>query len=166
MRRKACCFTGHRIIAQADRAPLYAALRAEIRALAAQGVTDFYAGGALGFDTLAAQAVLEVRETLPVALHLILPCRDQCRGWKAADRQRYEQIRSRADSVTYVSDAYTADCMHRRNDALVAAAGYCVCYLQREKGGTAYTVRKARAAGLEIIHLMTTEPVQAALADV
>ena len=100
---------------------------------------------------------------LPVALHLILPCRDQCRGGLLAERMRYDAILSRADSVRYVADAYTADCMRRRNDALVAAAGHCVCYLQRDRGGTAYTVRRARAAGLEIIHLMTADPVQTAL---
>lgn len=163
MRRNACCFTGHRAIAPEDRVPLQTALRAEIRALCERGVTAFYAGGARGFDMLAAEAVLEARETLPVALHLILPCRDQCRGWPLAERMRYDAILSRADSVRYVADAYTADCMRRRNDALVAAAGHCVCYLKRDRGGTAYTVRRARAAGLEIIHLMTADPVQTAL---
>ena len=81
----------------------------------------------------------------------------------AGRRARYAEILRRADSVRYIEAAYTADCMRRRNDALVAAAGYCVCYLQHDRGGTAYTVRRARAAGLEIIHLMTADPVQTAL---
>lgn len=163
MRRNACCFTGHRAVAPADRAPLQTALLREVQALYARGITAFYAGGARGFDTLAAEAVLHARETLPVTLHLLLPCRDQCRGWPPGDRLRYAEILNRADSVRYIEETYTADCMRRRNDALVAAAGYCVCYLQHGRGGTAYTVRRARAAGLEIIHLMTADPVQTAL---
>ena len=31
----------------------------------------------------------------------------------------------------------------------------CVCYLNRESGGTAYTVRYAKRKGLEIINLAT-----------
>lgn len=164
--QKGCCFTGHRVIAAEDREPLRAALEAQVRALAARGVTDFYAGGARGFDTLAAEAVLRVRETLPVRLHLILPCRDQCRGWPTADRLRYEEILHAADSVRCICDVFEKDCMRRRNDALVDAASVCVCYLQNPRSGTGYTVRRARAAGLEIIHLLTVAPVQTALPEI
>lgn len=159
MRQSACCFTGHRIVAREDRAPLETALRAEIASLYARGVTAFYTGGARGFDTMAAEAVLEARETLPITLHLLLPCPEQCRGWTHSERMRYASILNRADSVTYMEETYTPDCMRRRNDALVEAAGHCVCYLQRAASGTMYTVSKARAAGLEIIHLLTTAPV-------
>lgn len=60
MRRNACCFTGHREIPPEDREPLRAALLSEIQRLYAEkGVTEFYTGGARGFDTMAAEAVLE-----------------------------------------------------------------------------------------------------------
>lgn len=72
MRKNACCFTGHREIPPEDREPLRAALLSEIQRLYAEkGVTEFYTGGARGFDTMAAEAVLKIRETLPVRLHLI-----------------------------------------------------------------------------------------------
>lgn len=150
---KGCCFTGHRMLSAEERARLGERLAAEIRRLFEAGVTDFYAGGALGFDTAAAQAVLSVREKLPVRLHLLLPCRDQCSRWSRESRRVYEEILRRADSVRYICEAYNAGCMLRRNDALVAAADYCVCYLRKNGGGTAYTVRGARAMGLEIINL-------------
>lgn len=163
MRRNTCCFTGHRAIARVDREPLHTALRQEILRLYARGVTEFCAGGARGFDMLAAETVLELRRTLPIHLHLILPCRDQCRGWPRSLRLRYDAVLEAADSVRYMADEYDESCMRRRNDALVEAAAYCICYLQRQGGGTAYTVKKARQAGLEIIHLLTTEPVQLTL---
>ena len=160
MRQRSCCFTGHRIVSNADAAALQAALREEIARLAQQGVTEFYAGGARGFDMLAEEAVLEMRESLPIRLHLLLPCRDQDARWPQSLRLRFERIRQAADSVRYVADTYDISCMRMRNDALVAAAAYCICYMQRERGGTAYTVRRARRAGLEIIHLLMTEPEQ------
>ena len=66
MRKNACCFTGHREIPPEDREPLRAALLSEIQRLYAEkGVTEFYTGGARGFDTMAAEAVLKIREALP-----------------------------------------------------------------------------------------------------
>ncbi|MBQ2667368.1 MAG: DUF1273 family protein [Clostridia bacterium] len=165
MRKNACCFTGHRALSAADAEVLRPALRAEILRLAQRGVYRFYAGGARGFDMLAAETVLEMRKELPVELHLILPCRDQAAKWPGNLRQRYDRILRAADSVVYMADTYDETCMRRRNDALINAAAHCICYLQRETGGTAYTVRQARRAGLEIIHLLTTAPEQMMLED-
>ena len=68
MRKNACCFTGHREIPPEDREPLRAALLSEIQRLYAEkGVTEFYTGGARGFDTMAAEAVLKIREALRAA---------------------------------------------------------------------------------------------------
>jgi len=165
MKRRSCCFTGHRALSAADAQVLHPALCAEIRDLARRGVCRFYAGGARGFDMLAAETVLEMRKTLPIELHLILPCRDQAAKWPKNLQQRYDHILQAADNVEYTADVYDESCMRRRNDALVQACAYCICYLQRETGGTAYTVRRARRAGLEIIHLMTVAPEQMMLED-
>ena len=47
----------------------------------------------------------------------------------------------------------TQGCMYKRNRHLVDHSGVCVCYLTKDSGGTTYTVRYARAHGLEIINL-------------
>ena len=50
--------------------------------------------------------------------------------------------------------------MLRRDDAMVARSGYCVCYLRdpaAKRGGAAYTVRRAKKEGLEVIHLIPVE---------
>ena len=61
MKEKTCCFTGHRKI-PSDRYELVAKrLKDEVEELIKQGYTYFGAGGALGFDTLAAQTVLEIK---------------------------------------------------------------------------------------------------------
>ena len=86
-------------------------------------------------------------------LILVLPCLTQTRGWPAADVAEYEHIKVLADKVVYTSQAYTRGCMHKRNRHLVNNSSVCVCYLNRESGGTAYTVDYAGKQGLEIINL-------------
>ena len=61
-----CCFTGHRTIPEDETERVRARLQATIDTLHRKmGVTTFYAGGCTGFDTLAAQAVLEYRSAHP-----------------------------------------------------------------------------------------------------
>ena len=115
----------------------------------------FYgAGGALGFDTLAAQTVLDMKKEYPqLRLILVLPCEDQTREWRSEDIAVYENIKRRSDKVVYVSREYTPDCMHRRNRHLVDHSGTCICYLTRDSGGTAYTVDYARKKGLHVVNI-------------
>lgn len=154
MRKRTCCFTGHRSIPPEERRELARRLEETILRLYRRGVRYFGAGGALGFDTLAAQAVLSLREECPgIRLILVLPCPSQTKGWKPEDAAEYERIKSQADKVVYTSQEYTQGCMYKRNRHLVDHSGVCVCYLIKDSGGTAYTVRYARTHGLEIINL-------------
>ena len=119
-----------------------------------QGYRYFGCGGALGFDTLAAQTVLRLQEIYPeIRLILVLPCRDQTRGWKQADVAEYDRIMKAADKVTYTSEQYYSGCMHKRNRHLVDYSSLCICYLTEQSGGTAYTVNYARSQGLKIINV-------------
>lgn len=154
--QKSCCFTGHREIAEEDRGTLTARLLDEIRRLADAGVVNFIAGGARGFDTLAAEAVLKLRgEEIPsLRLLLALPCPDQTRGWNVDDRLRYENAFYRADRYVYLRPQYTRGCMHERNRFMVDRSAYCIAYLNdATKGGTAYTVAYARRKGSTVINL-------------
>lgn len=156
VREQTCCFTGHRELPVWGREELAAKLEDTIISLYQKGIRFYGAGGALGFDCLAAQTVLRLRESCPaMRLILVLPCLTQTRGWPAADVQEYERIKAQADKVVYTAQDYSKGCMHKRNRHLVDNSSVCVCYLNRESGGTAYTVRYARKKGLEIINLAT-----------
>ena len=112
--------------------------------------------GALGFDMLAEETVLQLKEDYPhIRLVLVLPCppEQQTLKWRADQRQRYYEILERADKVRILSPQYTNDCMLARNRHLVDGSAYLICYLREQRGGTAYTVRYAREQGLEIIQL-------------
>ena len=107
LRAKTCCFTGHRRIPEEALPRLERRLNEELEALAARGVIYFGAGGALGFDTLAAEAVIRLQRTRPqVKLILVLPSPDQTRGWSSGNVRRYEAIRARANKMMYVASTY------------------------------------------------------------
>jgi uncharacterized phage-like protein YoqJ len=152
--KEACCFTGHRIIRVADRPYIVKNLRDGIVALISLGVTRFLCGGALGFDTIAAQLVLELREKYPqIKLGMFLPCRTQTEKWDKFDIDVYNDILSEADYVEYVSDDYTIDCMRKRNRRMVDLSEYCICYLRKDLSGTGSTVRYAQKKNRSIMRL-------------
>ena len=151
-----CCFTGHRQIAPAHAQALPAALEAAIRALIAQGYFIFAAGGAMGFDTLAAETVLALKaEFSQLRLIIVAPCADQADGWTAADRRRYERLRQAADDYICLEASYTPDCMRRRNRCLVEMSSACLAYCLRPRSGSAQTVAFAGDLGLDIIDLVS-----------
>ena len=154
LRAKTCCFTGHRSLSHEEKLKAAVRLRRVIEEQIKAGIVFYGAGGERGFDTLAAQTVLEMKKEYPqLRLILVLPCEDQTRGWRSEDIAVYEDIKRRSDKVVYLSREYIQDCMHRRNRHLVDHSGTCICYLTRRSGGTAYTVDYARRKGLRIINL-------------
>ena len=154
MLKRTCCFTGHRELPPAFRQELAMKLEETIIGLIEQGVQFYGAGGARGFDALAAQTVLNLKNRYPhIKLILVLPCLTQTRGWPAGDVAEYERIKAQADKVVYTAQEYTRGCMFKRNRHLVDHSGVCVCYLTKKDGGTAYTVDYAEKQGLGIVNL-------------
>ena len=148
-------FTGHREIdAEALKEPLYATLEGLIE----KGSDMFFAGGAAGFDTLAALTVLELKVIYPwISLVLVLPCspEEQTRSFSRELRDTYYEILDSADSVEYISDHFTRECMKQRNQRLIDYADICVCCYdeRRTVSGTGQTVRMAEKKGIKIINL-------------
>lgn len=71
-----------------------------IRGLIESGVIYFGAGGAMGFDILAARTVLRLRGIFPaIRLILVLPCRNQTAGWPARAVAEYQDILRYADKA-------------------------------------------------------------------
>ncbi len=151
---ESCCFTGHRIIKITSE--LVRRLRNAIIEVIEKGVTEFYDGGAIGFDMLCAETVMEMKNEYPdIKLHLILPCPsdEQIKRWSKSQIAKYEMILNAADSVTVVSEHYTKDCMKQRNQRLVELADCCICYCTNPRSGTGQTVRMAKDKGIEVINL-------------
>ena len=135
-----CCFTGHRDIAPYTPDTVFEQTKAVVTLLVSKGFKYFGTGGALGFDTIAAQAVMSVKETHPeVKLILVLPCENQTKYWKQQDIDVYNDIKLRADKVKVLALHYYNGCMQKRNRHLVDCSSACVCFLTKHEGGTTYT---------------------------
>lgn len=152
-RKTSVCFTGHRSFPCRESGRILLA----VEKLIAFGYTDFYAGGAKGFDSRAAQTVLYLKKSHPqIRLHLILPCERerQVKGWSKEEILLYDHLRQYADTVS-VLGKYSRGCMKKRNQALVDAASYCLCWYDgtNERSGTAQTVFMAKRDGLQIQNL-------------
>lgn len=154
MKEKTCCFTGHRQLPEGNKMEIQARLEDAVVSLIHSGYLHFGAGGALGFDTLAAQTVLRLRKNYPqIKLILVLPCISQADRWAPQDVRTYRKIMKQADKVVYTSQDYVPGCMFKRNRHLVDHSSACVCYLTKKSGGTAYTVEYARERRLKIFNI-------------
>ncbi len=153
--KKTCCFTGHRDIPKAQAMELKIKLVQTIEKLITdKGVIYFGVGGAVGFDMLAEQAVLKLKKKYHfIRLILVLPCKNHHKNWKTEDKLEFNFIIRQADKISYISENYTPYCIKLRNRKLVNNSRYCICYSNKSRGGTAYTVKYAEENDLEIINL-------------
>lgn len=146
---KTVCFTGHRKIPPSYLAALPARIDSMLGRLYDAGFRTFIAGGAEGFDTLAASRIISFRENHPdVYLQLALP---YTRTGSAAYRRTLDS----ADEVTYISKQYRKDSALERDRYMVDRADACVAfYLEGHSGGTYYTVRYANERGVPVVNLI------------
>ncbi|MCI9045589.1 MAG: DUF1273 domain-containing protein [Peptococcaceae bacterium] len=158
---KTCAFTGHRPqnlpwqFNENDKncLKLKQILNQQISQLAEKGFTDFLSGMALGSDTWAAEAVLNLRKKNPaLKLHCILPCKTQAEKWPVSEQERYQKILAQADSIFFTSRNYHPNCMLERNRFMVEKAHLLLAvYNGQPHSGTAAAVRHAQRLGCDII---------------
>lgn len=153
---KKICFTGHRDVRDTEK--VQKTLLNILKSLINDDAEDFYAGGATGFDTLAADAVIRLRQIYPqIKLHLVLPCceAEQTARWTDSQKSEYWSILAAADSVEYTSEHYYDGCMKKRNARLIELSDCCVCYYNDKKSasGTGQTVRMALKKRIKIVNL-------------
>ena len=157
-RLNTCAFSGHRaskLGKDANRALAREALREAVSEAIASGFKHFITGGSTGFDTWAAETVLSFRENdKTLSLELAIPCLEQFSVWNKADREKYLEIKERADRLHYVTEKkYENGCMQLRNRYMVDKSSLLICYFSGSPGGTKYTADYALKQGLEVINL-------------
>ena len=152
---KKCFFTGHRVIERKSYDNVKSFLREEILNKINDKVNVFIAGGALGFDTLAAEQVIDMRDSYSnIQLHLYLPCYGQDSRWKESDRRRFAGVMGLADKIYYVTEGeYEKGCMEKRNLAMVDASDCGIAYLKHYCSGSSQTVRMAVGKGIDVVNI-------------
>ena len=148
-------FTGHRNIEGNKRLELRVAVDNALIELHQSGYRNFINGMAMGFDLLAASAVIALKRRFSdVKLIAVVPYRNQSEKCSDYEQKRYQYALQNADEVIVLREKYCNGCLLRRNDYMLAhASGLIAYYDGKPKGGTFYTIRKASESSMPIINL-------------
>lgn len=164
MMYKKCCFTGHRpkdFLWKYDEQDirciaLKEKLKAEIEASISAGYNYFISGMSTGWDTWAAEGVLDLKKLYPhIRLECAIPCLGQERLWLKESKVRYKEILSLADAVHYVTkEPYKPWSMDMRNAYMINNSTKVIaCYSGMSSGGTYNTIKLATQKNKEVVNL-------------
>lgn len=158
-----CCFTGYRpdkfpfplIKGNKDYIDFENRLFEQVLELANEGCRTFYCGMAMGFDLIAAEAVLLVKKAFPEHLKLIsvLPFEGQDYTFSPEWKARFKNVLSQADDIICLSDKYFSGCYQKRNIYMVDNSDYVITWFDGKKGGTENTIRYALKKGRQVFNI-------------
>ena len=154
MRQKTCCFTGHRDLPIQEIPTITERTEQYIRGLIGKGVQYFGVGGAIGYDTLAAQILFKLRKTEHPGIKVILvyPFEGYINHWTSEQQRVYSQLLLEYDKKVCMATSPSKGAYLQRNRHLVNNSSYCISYCTKSIGGTAYTVKYAHSKGLTILN--------------
>ncbi len=155
MKKETCCFTGHRDIPAQEEAAVRSRLRKQILDLLEKGCNTFLVGGARGFDMLAAEVLLDLREKEGKDLRLFsaLPFPEWREFWPDENFAREERILKASDHVSFSKEKINRRAYLDRDRKMVDESSLCIAWCTRRSGGTAYTIRYALKNGIQVINL-------------
>lgn len=156
-KEKTACFTGHRVLKEPYNS-IYQKTYQTVEKLITDGYAFFCTGGARGFDALAAEVIISLKEKYPnIHLILILPFQNHYeheKKWNNTEIEQLETHKNKASRVIYTQETYGRGCYYKRDRQLVDISSVCIAYQYKNSGGTAYTTKYAVENGLKVINLI------------
>ena len=161
---KKCCFSGYRPSkfpfklknTDADFEVMFRNLTTTISSLIDDDCRVFYTGMASGFDIIAAETVLKLKESQPdVKLVAVVPFEEQEKSYSNEWKLRYETILTRCDEVIVLSKEYHSGCYQNRNKFMVDNSDYIVTWYDGKQGGTRNTLIYAQKKKRYIVNVNT-----------
>ncbi len=158
---KSVAFTGYRpkkfsfplTPDDADYDAFYNELYNAIKSVAEEN-TEFYCGGAMGFDIIAGEIVLKLKETMPsINLVMVVPFFGQGQDFTPVWRNRYINLIDSSKRVIYLEKEYVNGCYFKRNRYLVDNTEGLITYYNGKSGGTKYTINYATKKNKKIINI-------------
>lgn len=148
-------FTGHRWYYSSRKQCIMEKLEGCVREAYKNGITNFISGMAIGFDLLAAELVLSLKQDCPaITLTAALPFGEQASRFNERNKSRYYKCLSQADDIVILSNDYTSKCYLERDRFMVEHSSLLIaCYDGRNKGGTFWTVNYAARIGKNVINI-------------
>jgi len=154
-RSQTVCFTGHR----PERLPrepegltrLQTRLTRAIEDAIQRGKTNFISGAMSGFDTLAAEHVIALKEKHPqIRCILVAPYSVRyfhSKSWTPEWEARLKLVVERADLSIWLSENWYRGAYYARDRVIVDASSEVIAYYDGGAGGTRYTVNYAKVQG-------------------
>jgi len=162
----ALCVSGHRPsrlpgngdLDAPEMQPVISALRHELIAAIDRGMTTVLHGCCAGWDIICGEQVIALKKQYPhIKLVSVAPyavhffSREDC--WTPDWINRAREVIRQSDTGISLAEHYRPGIYYERNDVLLAHSSELICYHDGGRGGTAYTVRKAREKGLTVHNL-------------
>lgn len=158
-----CCFTGYRpskfpfsLDKENKQFKLFEdQLINGILELAKENCRVFYTGMAMGFDIIAAETVIFLKNfyKTPIKLIGVIPFRGQEVSYTSFWRERYQKVLEACDEVIVLSEEYFQGCYQKRNIYMVENSDYVLTWYDGKSGGTRNTIDYAAKIGREIINV-------------
>lgn len=119
------------------------------------GYGTFMCGMARGFDLLAGEVLIELRQTRPDMADLKLVAVSPFSGQKFCEKwmRIHNHVLGKADEVITLVGGYHVRVFWDRNLYLVEHSSRLICYHTGSSGGTAQTLGMAKKKGIEIVNL-------------
>ena len=155
MKEQTCCFTGHRNIPADQLQEIVARTEVKVRELIRGGYRCFIVGGAIGYDTLAAELLFHLRDVERMGIRVILayPFDGYTALWSEGQKATYARLLPLYDERICVAAAASRGAYLQRDRYMVDASSMCIAYCTRQTGGTAYTIRYAAKTGVPVCNI-------------
>ena len=164
MIHKSLCFTGHRKVpgrGYGEWQGIPEIVSAVILSSYQKGFRNYYCGGAIGFDTIAAYAVIAAKKVYPdIKLIMVIPFKNQPCKWPPDPQAKYNETLAQADSVIFVDKEcgltdignYSAAKMFLRNEYMVNKCNAVVaCISNTATSGSKHCILYAKSKNKPIL---------------
>ena len=119
-RAATAAFTGHRFVDAAQREHVKKRLSNAVLDAYGHGIRNFISGFAIGFDMMAAEAIVSLKRSYPdIILIAAIPFKGQASRFSFYDRKRYDRLLEVADEVIVLSESYYPRCFLDRDEFMV-----------------------------------------------
>lgn len=125
-----------------------------------EGYRNFIFGGAMGFDLLSAEIVINLRDQLPeLKVICMLPFENQAKRFSKPWLDKYRFVLENCDRITYTSAEYTVNCCSERSEKMLNSSSRLITYFDGKDGGTARSVALAQYSKMDIVNLCEETPI-------
>ena len=149
-KNRTCAVSGHRILSPSFNKEK---LSSDLEKIINRGFNIFLIGMATGFDLACFSALLDLKAKYPeLKLTAVIPCQNQSYKYTTENKLLYDKMVRLADYKVILFDKYENGCMLKRNDFLIANSSLLYAYyLNSGRGGTFYTIDRAKKEGIPVI---------------